>query len=122
MRSLHKVICVEFFDDFSQIEPAATSNSFMALEGLLELLGWTVSTGDKRKPFEKAFVSLGVVVDLSGTINVNVVLSHKPGRIDAIQAQRVKLNQQLDDISKLLKDLNQAEVDCIDALKSNGQG
>ena len=42
--------------------------------------------------------------------------------IDAIQAQRVKLNQQLNDISKLLKDLNQAEVDCIDALKSNGQG
>ena len=40
--------------------------------------------------------------------------------IDAIQAQRSKLNQQLDDISKLLKDLNQAEADCIEALKSNG--
>ena len=31
--------------------------------------------------------------------------------IDAIQLQRNKLNQQLDDISKLLKDLNQAEAD-----------
>jgi len=41
--------------------------------------------------------------------------------IDAIQAQRTKLNQQLDDISKLLKDLNQAEADCIEALKSNGK-
>ena len=41
--------------------------------------------------------------------------------IDAIQAQRIKLNQQLDDISKLLKDLNQAEVDCVTALKSTGQ-
>ena len=40
--------------------------------------------------------------------------------IDAIQLQRNKLNQQLDDISKLLKDLNQAEADCIDALKTNG--
>ncbi len=40
--------------------------------------------------------------------------------IDAIQLQRHKLNQQLDDISKLLKDLNQAEADCIDALKTNG--
>ena len=40
--------------------------------------------------------------------------------IDAIQLQRSKLNQQLDDISKLLKDLNQAEADCIDALKTNG--
>ena len=41
--------------------------------------------------------------------------------INAIQSQRIKLNQQLDDISNLLKDLNQAEADCIDALKSNGQ-
>ena len=41
--------------------------------------------------------------------------------IDAIQLQRNKLNQQLDDISKLLKDLNQAEADCIDALKTNGK-
>ena len=40
--------------------------------------------------------------------------------IDAIQLQRNKLNQQLDDISKLLKDLNRAEADCIDALKANG--
>ena len=41
--------------------------------------------------------------------------------IDAIQVQREKLNQQLNDISKLLKDLNQAEADCIDALKTNGR-
>ncbi len=41
--------------------------------------------------------------------------------IDAIQQQRSKLNQQLDDISKLLKDLNRAEADCIDALKTNGK-
>ena len=41
--------------------------------------------------------------------------------INAIQAQPIKLNQQLDDISNLLTDLNQAEADCIDALKSTGQ-
>ena len=41
--------------------------------------------------------------------------------IDAIQLQRHKLNQQLDDISKLLQDLNTAETDCVEALKSNGQ-
>jgi DNA-binding transcriptional MerR regulator len=41
--------------------------------------------------------------------------------INAIQAQRIKLNQQLDDISNLLTDLNQAEADCIDALKSTGK-
>jgi DNA-binding transcriptional MerR regulator len=41
--------------------------------------------------------------------------------IDAIQQQRIKLNRQLDDISKLLKDLNQAETDCIEALISSGK-
>ena len=38
--------------------------------------------------------------------------------IDAIRQQRSKLNRQLDDITALLKDLNQAENDCIDALKN----
>jgi DNA-binding transcriptional MerR regulator len=41
--------------------------------------------------------------------------------IDAIQQQRTKLNRQLDDITKLLKDLNKAETDCIEALKYNHQ-
>ena len=40
--------------------------------------------------------------------------------IDAIRQQRDKLNQQLDDIGNLLKDLNKAEANCIDALKTNG--
>ena len=37
--------------------------------------------------------------------------------VTAIQVQRLQLTQQLDDIGSLLKDLNQAESDCIDALK-----
>ena len=41
--------------------------------------------------------------------------------IDAIRVQRTKLNQQLDDISKLLKDLNDAEANCVIALKTNEQ-
>ncbi|MDC0236406.1 MerR family DNA-binding transcriptional regulator [Gammaproteobacteria bacterium] len=41
--------------------------------------------------------------------------------IDAIRVQRTKLNQQLNDISKLLKDLNDAEANCVIALKTNGQ-
>ena len=40
--------------------------------------------------------------------------------IDAIRQQRDKLNQQLDDIGNLLKDLNKAEANCIEALKTNG--
>lgn len=38
--------------------------------------------------------------------------------IDAIERQRVKLNQQLDDIARMLEDLNQAEINCIKALKA----
>ena len=41
--------------------------------------------------------------------------------IGAIRQQRTKLEQQLEDINNLLKDLNKAETDCLKALKSNGQ-
>jgi DNA-binding transcriptional MerR regulator len=41
--------------------------------------------------------------------------------IGAIRQQRTKLEQQLDDINNLLKDLNKAETDCLTALESNGQ-
>ena len=59
-----------------------------------------------------------------------IIDMYEPGRtninqlntlIDAIRVQRTKLNQQLDDISKLLKDLNDAEANCVIALKTNGQ-
>ena len=40
--------------------------------------------------------------------------------INAIRQQREKLNQQLDDIGNLLKDLNQSEAACIDALNTTG--
>ena len=40
--------------------------------------------------------------------------------VGAIRQQREKLNQQLDDIGNLLKDLNKAEAACIDTLKTNG--
>ena len=41
--------------------------------------------------------------------------------ISAIRQQRTKLEQQLDDINNLLKDLNKAETDCLKALNSNGK-
>jgi hypothetical protein len=37
--------------------------------------------------------------------------------IDAIRVQRIKLNQQLDDISKLLQELGKAEQNCLLALQ-----
>ena len=83
---LFKLIVVEYFDDFSQLEPTFTSNSALrAMEGLLRLLGWRISTGEaKRKPFEKVFVSLGVTVDLSNLRTGKVVVSMKPGRLESI--------------------------------------
>ena len=60
----------------------------------------------------------------------DIIEMYEPGKtnvdqlkklIDAIQLQRIKLNQQLDDISKLIKDLNRAEADCIEALKTSGK-
>lgn len=67
---------------------------------------------------------LGLTLDDSR----DIIDMYEPGKanvnqlkklIDAIQAQRTKLNQQLDDITNLLNDLNQAETDCIQSLKSN---
>ena len=62
---LFKLICVEFFDDFTQIEPTCTGDSAeVTFEAMANLLGWQVSAGDKKKPLEKSFVSLGVLVAL----------------------------------------------------------
>ena len=87
--SLFRTVAVEFFDDFSQIEPKVTSNSAQrTLESLFDLLGWKVSMGeDKRKVFEHSFVSLGVLVDYSNLHAGEVLLKNKPGRIEGIKDQ-----------------------------------
>ena len=42
------LIVVEFFDDFSQLEPAATAESAQAaLQGLIKSLGWRLSETDE---------------------------------------------------------------------------
>ena len=49
--------CVEFFDDFAQLEAAATSVSAQdTFESFLELLGWRLSMGEKGLPFAKQFI------------------------------------------------------------------
>ena len=80
---------MEFFDDFTQLEPALTAASAQAtMEGFLDLLGWKVAKAEKKcLPFSEVFVSLGVQVDLSQTKSGCVVLSHKPGRIDNLEDQ-----------------------------------
>ena len=84
-----KLITVEFFDDFTQVETEATAESGQwAMEQLLEVLEWDLSTGeDKRKPFAKNFVSLGVLVDFTKIEGKEVTLRNKPGRVEAIMLE-----------------------------------
>ena len=84
--------CVEFFDDFTQIEPRATADSaHESFESLLELLGWQISFGEKRLPFAKAFVSLGVMVDFPEKGSRDIQLKNKPGRVAAIRESSIKV-------------------------------
>ena len=59
------LVIVKFFDDFSQMDARASSESAQeAMESLVALLGWQLSVSDqKRKPFEPVFVFLGVEVN-----------------------------------------------------------
>ena len=86
---LFSLVTVEFFDDFTQVEPAVTSESAQfALESLLKLLGWKIAaTAAKRKSFAKQFVSLGVQLDFSSIALGSILLEQKPGRIEALEAQ-----------------------------------
>ena len=78
-------MCVtEYFDDFTQVEPAATAESALeTIEAVIDLLGWQLSKGEeKRRPFEKEFVALGVTVDLCAAMDAVVKLKNKPGRAE----------------------------------------
>ena len=77
---------VEFFDDFSQVESDRLAESAQCtFESLLGLLGWMIADSDaKRKPFAPSFVSLGVEVDLGGSVTKVIRLKNKPGRVEAI--------------------------------------
>ena len=83
------LLLVEFFDDFTQIEPQVTASSAQdAFEGLVKLLGWELSiTEEKRKPFHHQFVSLGIEVDLSEVSSGWLALRNKPGRVAGIKEQ-----------------------------------
>ena len=74
---------VEFFDDFTQLEPEASARSAEeSFEGLLRLLGWEIAMEEKkRKPFTRTFVSLGTLVDLTLIGQGKVIVENKPGRV-----------------------------------------
>eukprot|EP00973_Karenia_brevis_P069169 9616869-Karenia_brevis.AAC.1 len=74
------MVTIEFFDEFTQLEPVATAKSALeSLEGLFSLMGWTVSLSEaKRLPFAKCFVSLGAQLDFGRMHDGEIVLSNKP--------------------------------------------
>ena len=85
---LFDLVVVEFFDDFTQLEADKSSTSaWAAMEGLMKLLGWEVSMKkNKRYPFMKAFVSLGVKIDFKYADEEIVVICNKEGRLEAIES------------------------------------
>jgi len=91
--ALLSLVLVEFFDDFTQLEPAASAASAQdAMEKLIGLLGWDLSTSEeKRKPFNQIFVALGVQVDFTETASGQIKLSNKPGRVESIAEQVRKI-------------------------------
>ena len=87
------LLVVEFFDDFTQIEPASTAQSgHRAFEQVIELLGWRLSKSEKkRKDYAKVFVSLGVLIDFTASSGGWIVLKCKPGRLEALEACVVEM-------------------------------
>ena len=67
----------------TQAVGAITQDSF---DALLQLLGWRISLGGKRRPSSDNFVSLGVVSDFSRLHQGWLVSENKPGRIANIVA------------------------------------
>eukprot|EP00973_Karenia_brevis_P082311 11409977-Karenia_brevis.AAC.1 len=80
------VQCVEFFDDFSQLEPQATASSAQeSIEKMFDLLGWKISMKEeKRRAFAGSFVSLGALVGLPRLGTRKIIVDNKPGRIESI--------------------------------------
>ena len=87
------LVIVEFFDDFTQIEPTSTAESAqVAIEDLFDLLGWKISMKEKKRlPFDKIFTSLGVEVDLSKSVRGEITVQNKPGRVESIAAAISKI-------------------------------
>ena len=98
--ALLNLVLVEFFDAFTQVEPAGSAASAQeAMESLIDLLGWELSTSEeKRKPFKDSSVALGVQVDFSRAVEHIILLSNKPGRVESIAAQVKEVKDRADKV------------------------
>ena len=78
---------LNYFDDYPCVEVSElTASSVAASEGLMSLLGWTVSHKEsKYLPYASAFVSLGVLYDLAELFTKEYLeIRNKPGRVEGI--------------------------------------
>ena len=92
---LFRLVWTCYFDDFICFDlHCMSSSSQSTAEELLTLLGWRFSLKEKkRKPFAKSFEALGVVFDLSGSVQ-NVI------RIQNKEARQVALDEAINEIEK----------------------
>ena len=97
LSKLFRLVVTNFFDDFCQLElDLITGSAWKTAEMVMNLLGWTISTGDdKRKPFEKKFEILGAVIALPPPDGGPVTVENKKSRLDQISGQVDELKQHL---------------------------
>ena len=99
-KCLRQILCrlfllvnTSFFDDYCQLEfgPLCDS-SWKTAETVLTILGWKIAMGeDKRVPFGKRFNILGAVVDLSHSMEGEVLSMNKESRVQELAATVNKL-------------------------------
>jgi hypothetical protein len=83
-----KVVTTNFYDDYSQVEATTMGLSAQTtLEGLMELLGWSIADSErKRRAFAELFEPLGVVMDFTASELGVVAITNKPGRVEDVMA------------------------------------
>ena len=81
------LVNTSFFDDYCQLEiEGLTESADETALGVLSLLGWEVSDGDKLKPFASQFTMLGAVVSFEDAARGLIRVRNKPGRLEEISS------------------------------------
>lgn len=86
---LFRLVVTNFFDDFCQLELGLLqSSAWKTAEMVMQLLGWSISTGDdKRRPFAKSFEILGAVIKLPHPCGGPIEVTNKESRLEQLRLQ-----------------------------------
>ena len=87
LQRLLYVPVVNYFDDYPHIDVVGMAvKSQVVMEEFLDVLGWQVSMEEKKRiPAQTQFTVLGVVVDLSKSVDGIVVVKNKPERVQELR-------------------------------------